>query len=280
MIIPNDELPDKTLVLFSIHIDQTEVDFTVDTGRPDLPPYFCFGIRKSGSTLLNKIVGAMAHACKFNRVDVPGRMFKLGKTVSDWKDSELSDIVAGGNVYLGFRALPAKLASASLVLAAPKVFMFRDPRDALVSQYFSDAYSHDLPEVDGKGRDLFLKKREVAQSADIDEWVLEHCANMRKTLAAFLPLLGDAMCLKLRYEDYVFQKRRMIYKIMRHFEWPISEDVVDRILALVEYVPEAEDQKRFIRKAIPGDHVVKLKKSTIGKLNHRLGDVLTAYDYI
>ena len=54
---------------------------------------------------------------------------------------------------------------------------------------------------------------------------------------------------------------------------------IDGLLASVDIVPDSEDEKRFVRKAVPGDHVVKLKPDTILKLNHRMGDVMEMLDY-
>ena len=50
-------------------------------------------------------------------------------------------------------------------------------------------------------------------------------------------------------------------------------------MELVDIVPESEDQSQFVRKAVPGDHRIKLQPETIKKLNHRLGDILDLYDY-
>lgn len=242
-------------------------------------PYFCFGVRKSGSTLLHKITMAMAAENDVAVVDIPGRMFRAGFTVADWSNLDLAPLIRRGNMYSGFRAFPLAFNELEGFAEMPKIFMFRDPRDALVSQYFSDAYSHSIPEGDGKGRELFLKKRAEALESDINDWVLDKCGALRKTMMDYTGMLSDENCLLLRYEDYVFQKRRLIFKVAKHFGWTMTEGRIEKILKLVDMVPDAEDEKRFIRKAVPGDHVEKLRKDTIRRLNQKLGAVLEAYDY-
>ena len=266
--------------VISAKIDATSIDFKVRLGGAG-PAFFSLGVRKSGSTMLHKVIHFMAHRNNANIVDIPGTFFRNGFTVANWASLDLCELVAPGNLYSGFRSFPEELAKTALYREGLKVFMFRDPRDALVSQYFSDAYSHEIPkqEAAGDGREIFLKKREEAKSADIDEWVLEKAGGIRRTLLAYRDTLADPMCLTMRYEDYVFQKRRMIGKILDHFGWTMEAPQIARLLADIDMVPDSEDKTRFVRKAIPGDHTAKLKTETIRRLNNKLAEVLTLYDY-
>jgi hypothetical protein len=263
-----------------VSIKDVKVSFDINFGATGNNAMICFGIRKSGSTMINKIVNQMAKIEGYLPIDIPGTMFSNGLTVGDWsKDESIGEIFVGGNLYTGFRAFPSIFSSMPAYKSAKKVFMFRDPRDALVSQYFSDAYSHKIPEREGKGRDLFLAKRDEALNIDINEYVLVKSASFRQTFMEYIPLLHDDSCLKLRYEEYVFQKKRLIFHIARQYGWDLSNDDAESILKEIDFVPEIEDEKRFIRKAIPGDHREKLEKITIDKLNHRLGIVLKEFDY-
>ena len=268
------------ITVIPVQIDATTIGFSVRQGGAG-PALFSLGVRKSGSTMLHKIITFIAHRNHTNIVDIPGTFFRNGFTVANWAPLELDDLVAPGNLYSGFRSFPDKLAKTDLYRAGLKIFMFRDPRDALISQYFSDAYSHEIPkqEAAGDGHEIFLKKREEAKSADIDEWVLEKAGGIRRTLLAYRDTLADPNCLTLRYEDYVFQKRRMIGKILTHFGWTLEAPQINRLLSDIDIVPDSEDKTRFVRKAIPGDHNAKLKTETIRRLNNKLAEVLTLYDY-
>lgn len=272
--------PAGRVVTVSLAVADTTIDFPVRKGAEG-PAFFCLGVRKSGSTMLHRIMNFLANRNQVNVVDVPSTFFRNGYTVAHWQALDLEPLLAPGNCYLGFRTFPDTIAASAAYRDGLKVFMFRDPRDALVSQYFSDAYSHAIPKQDasGEGRELFLKKREEAQQADIDEWVIEKAGNIRKTLLSYKDALTDPSCLVLRYEDYVFQKRRMIMKIMAHFGWSTEPGRIDKLLADVDVVPDGEDKSRFVRKVIPGDHVTKLKPDTVRRLNKRLEEVMTLYDY-
>lgn len=244
---------------------------------------FCLGVRKSGSTLLHKIVQFLARKNNVNAVDIPGTFFKSGFVVSDWVNADLSHVVRPGNVYVGFRSYPTNFSQYEAFANGRKIFMFRDPRDALVSQYFSDAYSHSLPsketEAGAKASEAFLKKRQEALATEIDAYVLKNARPFENTLMPFAPLLDDPTCLTLRYEDYVFQKKRLIHKILLHFGWQCAPGHVEGLLKAVDSVPDAEDKQRFVRRVIPGDHRNKLQPETIRKLNNQMREVLHTFDY-
>ena len=262
--------------------DKGRLDFQVTEGSGEAP-CFALGVRKSGSTMLHKLVMFLARKNNTNAVDIPGTFFKRGFVVQDWVNADLSHVVQPGNVYVGFRSFPTNFGRYEHFRNGRKIFMFRDPRDALVSQYFSDAYSHSLPsketETGAKASEAFLKKREEALATDIETYVMKHAKSFDTTLMQFAPLLDDPTCLTLRYEDYIFQKKRLIHKILNHFEWNCAPGHVETLLKNIDEVPNSEDKQRFVRRVIPGDHRNKLTPEAIRKLNNRLKDVLQVFDY-
>lgn len=245
--------------------------------------FFCLGVRKSGSTMLHKLVQLLSRRNNINTIDIAGTFFKSGFVVADWMAADLTEVVRPGNMYLGFRSYPSNLERYEFFQRGRKIFMFRDPRDAVVSQYFSDAFSHSLPsdetEAGKRAAAAFLKKRQEAQASDIDAYTLKHARSFENTLMAFAPLFDDPNCLLLRYEEHIFQKKRMINKILQHFGWTCPPGQIESILQGIDSVPESEDGKRFVRKVIPGDHRNKLKPETIRKLNNILKQSMQRYDY-
>ncbi|MFT6225106.1 MAG: putative O-methyltransferase YrrM [Paracoccaceae bacterium] len=247
------------------------------------PVFFSMGIRKSGSTLLHKITGFMARQNAVTLIDVPGTFFTAGLTAKDWTQGlDLEPLIKPQNMLAGFRSFPSKLQHSPAFASAKKVFMFRSPLDALVSQYFSDAYSHTLPDKNEEvnGRERFLKKREEARNSDINQWVLQHAASFQDTMMAYVPILGDDNCLVLRYEYMIFHKERAVDDILAHFGWKLSTEAKASLLKSVDIIPEVENKENFVRKAVPGDHKNKLSTETISELNHILKPALSAFGYI
>ena len=256
---------------------------TFKLAESDAPARFVLGLRKSGSTLLNKIMHFIAKRNGLHTVDLAGTFFHAGLKANDWQDTDLTGVIRPGNMYIGFRALPKALSVQPVFTSAQKIFMFRDPRDALVSQYFSDAYSHSLPtgqtETAKEATKDFLAKREKALATDINDYVLQHAPSMDRTFTAYAEVLNSPTTLPLRYEEYIFTKKRMIHNIVDHFGLKITKGAVETLMGQVDIVPGSEDAKKFVRNVVPGDHRRKLKPETIEKLDNKLKASLKLYDY-
>jgi hypothetical protein len=241
--------------------------------------FFLFGVRKSGSSILNSMVNVIAEANGVSYVDVAGTFFRNGHPVSTWqRDPELQVLLRPGNLYAGFRNCPMGLAGDPRFIAGRKVLMVRDPRDALVSEYYSNAYSHSVPQS-GKARQEMLAHREQALQSAIDAYVLKRAPAFRQTLREYASLPPGENLKILRYEDFITRKRALIGELCSHFAWSISDRLVDQILGWADVIPAAERPTEFVRKVLPGDHRDKLRPATIEQLNGILHAEMELYGY-
>ncbi|HJV71249.1 hypothetical protein [Ideonella sp.] len=243
------------------------------------PAYFVLGVRKSGSSILNSMVTALAQRQGLPFVDIPGQLFKAGIKVDDWqKDPALSCVLGGGNVYGGFRNFPAGLQKHALFMASKKVLLVRDPRDALVSEYFSNAFSHSLPQ-EGDARDQMLTLRHQALQASIEAFVLERAAAMGRTLMEYAGSVGDPLLKLYRYEDVITRKRALLEGIGAHFGWRLDAGHLGKVLEWADVLPDEERPTAFVRRVLPGDHRNKLAPAVIAQLNARLAEPMRAFGY-
>jgi hypothetical protein len=241
--------------------------------------YFVFGIRKSGSSILNSIVAALAQRAGVNFVDVAGKLFDAGVKVSAWRaDPQLARIVRPGNAYGGFRDFPEGLVGNPAFESARKVLLVRDPRDALVSEYFSNAFSHSLPQQ-GEGRNQMLELRKEALQSPIEEFVVHRAPEFAKTLRQYMPLLSDRATRVMKYEDFIPNKRVHIGQIAEFFGWNIDAQYVSLVLSWADVLPSEERPTEFVRKVTPGDHRDKLGRSTIDRLNELLETEMKEFGY-
>ncbi len=259
-------------------INYRGVTFSLSDNK-DRPSCFVLSAPKSGSTILNEMVNALAETHGFGTCDLTRLFFEVGLRQRDWRfDSKLASLVQGGNVYGGFRELPMGLQSAPCFVSSPKVLLVRDPRDALISLYFSSAYSHPIPST-GPARKQMLALRRRARNKSLESHVLAQAPHMASTLMDYVPLLPDPLLKLYRYEDVIFEKRWLLQSISTHFGWPIDSDAIERILAWADVIPQKERPKQFIRKVRPGDHKDKLSEFEIAKLNVILAKPLQAFGY-
>jgi len=162
------------------------------------------------------------------------------------------------------------------------VFLVRDPRDLLVSEYYSLAYSHGVPDKRGDKYEQFLKLRRAAQSMTIDDHVVARCENTYEVLHRYKTLLMDRYPKVhiTRYEDMTADFRSWLRDLLDSCRLEISRELLQSLLEESERLrPKEEDIRRHIRKGRPGDYKEKLRAETIDYLNGRLSPMLEVFGY-
>jgi hypothetical protein len=259
-----------------------QVPFQVDKDLGG-PAYFVLGIRKCGSSLFNKLAKDLASMNNRRYVNVAGRYFTKNIAPKDWiKDPANCDILYGGNVYGGFRLMPAAFASASLYREGKKLLMVRDPRDAIVSEYFSNAYSHSIPQRTQEAApitELLEKRRREALDTSIDEYVVERGRSLLSAYLGYVNQLDSASMRVVKYEDYIFKKPDLIRLIASDFDMHVDDAQIATIMAWADIRPEKETPTAFVRRVTPGDHREKLRPETIAKLNTIMKPAMDAFGY-
>lgn len=246
------------------------------------PACFVFGVWKSGSTLLNEAVRFLAQRNRSNWVSIPDQLFLSNIDLVGGYANHIPDrLVQPGNVYGGFRIFPRSLSANPVFRNGFKVLMVRDPRDALVSQYYSFLKSHCLPDGndnEGPRRDLVSIRHEVGQ-VSIDDFAISRAPAMNEAMLSYCQLLSQDSLLLLRYEDAVYRKSEMLTLVCDHFSWELDDQGRRDILHHIDVVPNFEDPSLFIRRVTPGDHIEKLQATTIGVINNLLAESMALYGY-
>jgi hypothetical protein len=247
------------------------------------PALFVLGIRKSGSSLLNSLCGELARLNSRHFLDIGGTFFDNNILFRDWGDDPAwLPVIQPTNVYGGFRVMPTALSKLELFITGPKILMVRDPRDALVSEYFSSAYSHSIPVV-AEERDevtnAMQRERSAALNSVIDEFVRSRAFNIGQHLKGYVAVSRMPTTLLLRYEDWIFSKAALIRALSTHLNLPVDDETIGHMVSWSDVRPDKEDPKAFVRKVTPGDHREKLKPATIRELNEVLRPAMEEYGY-
>lgn len=243
---------------------------------------FVFGVHKSGSSLLNQVTSRLAQYNDANWVSIPDQLFMKNIDFEVDHDGRIPDrLIHPGNVYGGFRRFPKSLTSNDHFRKGRKILMVRDPRDALVSQFFSVASSHVIPDGDddeGPRKKITQMRQEVVDLS-IDQYVVREAHVMNRVMCGYSDMIHDPSCLIMRYEEMIFSKQNLLRAICDHFEWAGTGQDFNEILQDVDIHPQKERPTQFIRKVTPGDHLVKLTEQTISALNVRLNKAMTLFGY-
>ena len=132
--------------------------------------------------------------------------------------------------------------------------LIRDPRDVLVSDYFSRRYSHQLTEewhseLRGKLDSLSFEKGLI--------FMLDQPGYFKQIRNWTLPTGGNVI--DVRYEDLLADETGEFRKIMEYLEVPIAKSDLDRIVAKCSFFsktsrsPGTERIHSHRRKAVAGD---------------------------
>lgn len=264
----------KKMVPLAIRLGDRVMSFEIDA-RKAPRAWFALGIRKSGSSIFSSIVNALAIFNELNTVDIPGTMFDNGFRYPDWNGyPRVADLLWRGNVYIGFRDAPTGMYADPVFREAKKILLVRDPRDALVSEYFSNAFSHSLPS-EQSGDSVIEQERQRALKTNVENYVLDRVDFLNRTVSGYRPLIREnhPNLLVMRYEDVIFDKAAWIRRIAAHFEWQVSDELITNILGWADVRPDQEDHTAFVRRVAPGDHLDKLSPDVIKRINGKLSDV-------
>lgn len=241
---------------------------------------FAFGLYKAGSTLLLNAIERAATASSAKAVNVLRVFHESGVFLEAASPAEaLSQVLEtwlglDAILFYGWRAFPMNY-RLPLRPSTRTFLLIRDPRDMVVSHYFSIKYSHTTARL---GADHILRERQRLQTIDLDSWAITQIRRIRREFLRYEALDGTALKV-CRYEDVVFDKVKLIDDLSSQFGLDVAQAKRKRIALAIDSRPEREDIYAHIRQVAPGDHRRKLKPSTIEQLNHGLADILCKYDY-
>jgi hypothetical protein len=170
-----------------------------------------------------------------------------------------------------------------LVTSYPAIALIRDPRDILVSLYYSLRYSHRDPPASVAGQtpahQTWLAARDRARSVGLDEHVLTYAASYGRVLQSYSALLGHENLKFYRYEDIIYRKADWLSDILDHFQWNVPSRRLKALLAEIDLFPTEENEHSHVRQVHPGNYLKKLQPQTIQRLNELLQQDMAVFGY-
>lgn len=177
------------------------------------------------------------------------------------------------------------------------ILHLRDPRDVLVSMFYSYCYIHSGPVAPDTGY------RRDAASRGIDEFVLAQATTgglhypgdygtgghvqdlagpLRQRYRAYIErLLGKPNVALVKYERMVADYRGWLTDFIRPFPLDDRQQVIERLVAQsAKFFPKrSDDALNHVRHVTPGDYKAKLRPATIHRLDEIFSDILGALGY-
>lgn len=245
--------------------------------RSALPSVLAFSHNKAGSSMYFRILQELCASTGLSFVSLPGVLFQSG--IAPRSVTVETRFGETGYCYGGFRFFPDY--EIPLLDHAKTTLLVRDPRDALVSSYYSMRYSHPLPNADGGLKRELLGRRASAESTPIDEWCIENHGQIASSLDGYVAqrFATRPNVAIYRYEDVIARKRDWIEDVVSWYGWRIPTAKLDRVVAAADIFPKVADPTRHIRQVHPGNHRTALSARTQGILTEQFEPYLRLFGY-
>jgi len=235
---------------------------------------------KSGSVLLNELIKEL---CKHGRLpcfEFEPQLFQQGIYPLEVPLEAMLLLEKPGTVNLGFRT-PYLLQYVRRYRTAKKIFLVRDPRDMAVSYYYSISRSHPQPTAK-VGRDAFDAIRRQAADDSIDEFIsagkADHVISAMRGMISHINQFPNSHLFK--YEEVIFRKREWILSLAELLGVDVPDQLMERLLARFDVIPEKEQPDQHIRQVAPGNHKTQLTPETIALIEEKHRDVMSYFNYL
>lgn len=153
------------------------------------------------------------------------------------------------------------------------VLVIRDPRDVLVSQFYSAKFTHPIVNK------VHITNREEMRNRTIDEHVLFTTPRFLKTYTEYCDhLVGNSEVLVLKYEDMVANFAQWINQLADHLQLDKHPEIISKIISRTDF-STTKGKIAHKRQVSPGNYKTALKPTTIDTLNQKFSDILTKLEY-
>lgn len=151
------------------------------------------------------------------------------------------------------------------------IFFLRDPRDVLVSAYYSRVYSHKLP-INNTSKKKYQEKRRLTLEKGIDQHAVEAAQKW------LIPLYGQYKeflessdsYLYITYDDFKNDPKQFVQTIMNFLNVQISKSELNYLSKQASPVQKEVDINKHKRSGKSQQYLKELKPETIDSLNHIL----------
>jgi hypothetical protein len=262
-----------------VEVKRGTIAIPANSSLPDLPSFFLFAFPKSGSVLVNALVRDLLAECGVPLIDLPAHLFERGILIETFQCDIATIFPLKGYCFAGFRDVPEWLIGTDVLRRARKVVIVRDPRDMLVSLYYSVKYSHWYPAGQTPQFQAVIGAMHQDAQLSIDEFCMAYAWPYNRIFWMLRMVLCDQDALVLRYEDFIYDKVGLAKDICRWCGINIPEARIGEFAAAHGAIPNGDEPHAHIRQVHPGDHKRKLRPDTIAVLNASLANLLGAFSY-
>ena len=159
------------------------------------------------------------------------------------------------------------------------IFFLRDPRDILISSYYSVAFTHPVP-YRSESRKRMAQSRATAREQEIDDYVMGQAETWLKPLFEQYILLRESAedSLYLKYDFFVENTAEFVRELCNFLHLNPDSKAVKLLIDQATPVQKTEVM-RHKRSGRSGQYIEKLRPDTVNALNDMLANVLDYWEF-
>lgn len=246
----------------------------------DLAPVYFFTFHKCASSLFSNYI--LHNITGLQNVDIASKIYngvikKEDNIPLDNRGCIYGPIrISVKKETLVYQKLVLPTTNTDFIKSKRAIFFVRDPRDILVSSYFSFGFTHRFSKID-EIRELQKSAKNAISGQDINEYVI---ANIDKQIMDFTTLMAVFKscdhAVMLRYEDMINDFDQFISDLSTvvHLDDKTIKEIYRQSRPVIQ-----EDSNKHKRSGKVGGYQEKLSEVTINELNTRLDSVLAEFNY-
>ncbi len=248
-------------------------------------PVFCISPYKAGSTMLFCYLKDILNMLEVTLIDYPTYFHHYENNLNlFYQSKETAPLYKFPYFYVGHRELPSSIKNENWPDNLSMFAMIRNPKDCLVSMYYSFLGSHTAP-LCLKDKDSYeLEKNRLRSNINIDDYVVNCSTSYLENLKNILATCNtNSKHTLILYEDVIFNKRKMVDTILKAVEDATGNpillsqysDDLKEIEKKYDIIPQNENPDKHIRQVHPGNWKQKLSSNSISFLNKTFGPTLS-----
>lgn len=235
-----------------------------------------FGITRGGSSISTRLLQVLAKGSGWALNDIGGQAYRDGVPLHDIPEESFASINRENTLVGPFREIPQN-AGPLLDASTRKIFVFRDPRDCLVSQYYAQKNIHSVFTA-GQVTDQTVRGTEITQS--IDEYVRLHAQDFVQTYVNYIAASqSDSQARFFRYEDLSFNPTGWLSEVVDFLDMSPGTDAMNQAVVEAYFWRIGSDAFSHNRQGQAGDFVHELSEDTISFLNESFQSTLDYLGY-
>jgi hypothetical protein len=231
-----------------------------------------FTTYKCASSFAGEIIKELTVDTGYKHVDFDSYFYHLEKdTDKEYKKLFLKSIFR----KVGFIYGPMRHYQPIPSIEKYKILLIlRDPRDVLVSHYYSVKYSHEISTT------KIRNKRKKVKSQNIDEFVLDRIEEFSAIYNQYKDnILNLRGVVFVRYEDMISNPKNFITKLYNILDIDINNKDIDKIVKDRMIMPKEEQKYSHRRSGKSGQYLDKLKPETVRIINSKFENIIDTFGF-